>query len=166
MSNQEGKDQNQLFSREHTINARPHPSSLDATEKASHHEQALKTSSKSSNVPRKRVRLHGDGHHREMSESISSWHDAIEEIVQNSIQVLSRRYVNDVIVSSVRDLESTVFAQSLNLVFREWTKRGRHVPAQLNLFSNPVGLASFQVHERQYVCFTMDSESAGVRNSS
>ena len=84
----------------------------------------------------------------------SVWLSTVEDVVQHSIQMLRKRTKNNLYLSGIRDLESTLFCKSLIKSRAEWHKKndGREVPLELDLFANPVGLVAFQVHNRKYSC--------------
>lgn len=98
------------------------------------------------------TRLRGKLQDSTVSASRYSWHNALETTMQDSIRRLSERFVNYYYVTGMRDLESTIFARSLTSVGSEWQEDGLRLPPQLSLFTNPVGLIAFQVHERRYRC--------------
>jgi hypothetical protein len=97
-------------------------------------------------------RLRGTLQDSTVSASRYTWHNALENAIQDSIRRLSERFVNYYFVSGMRDLESVIFARSLTGVGSEWQEEGRRLPPQLSLFANPVALVAFQVHERRYRC--------------
>ena len=78
----------------------------------------------------------------------SSWAHLIEVALQNSIARLANRRDTGQL-----ELESTAFAKSL--VEAAKGNLGRHdgrTNAQLSLFSRPLGLYSFQLLKREFIC--------------
>jgi len=100
----------------------------------------------------RRKRLRGRSLDKAAWDSEREWIEALEHVIQISIQELSERFINNYYVSGMRDLESVIFTRNLKDVLNDWLVDGRRIPSQLLLFSNPIGFVTFQVHERKYQC--------------
>lgn len=76
----------------------------------------------------------------------SSWTKTLEKVTQFSIKELS-----ELRSTKVREIEAVVFANNLvKLAYNQKDESGNDI-RELSLFSNPVGLFSFQVRNRRYV---------------
>jgi hypothetical protein len=101
---------------------------------------------------RRSIRLGRKLHDISSGKPGDSWFSTLEEVIQRSIKILAERMGSNYYVTGIRVLESVIFAKCLTTIGREWMEKGRRLPPQLSLFSEPVGLISFQVHERKYMC--------------
>jgi hypothetical protein len=101
----------------------------------------------------KKIQLHSSADWSSTDKISATWAQAIEYAIQQSIDILSNRRVT----GEIR-LESTSFIELLSKIAKEWHREEEPDIPELMLFSRKVGLYSFQLNNREFVCFDFSND--------